>query len=107
MKTVTLGNSSLKASRPAYGCWRIAGSWEPSQVKPADAAKGRQAVVAAYEAGYTLFDHADIYSGGAGERIFGQALRQVPPMRERIVIAPKCAIRKAGDPPPDAPDPKD
>jgi predicted oxidoreductase len=63
----------------------------------------RKAITAAYEAGFTLFDHADIYSGGAGERIFGQALRQVPTMRERIVIASKCAIRKAGDPTPDAP----
>jgi predicted oxidoreductase len=103
MKTIAFGNSPLKTSRLAYGCWRLGGSWEPAEVKPADEAAGRKAVFAAYEAGYTLFDHADIYCAGVAEKIFGQALRQAPAMRERIVIATKCGIRKGGDPAPDAP----
>jgi predicted oxidoreductase len=103
MKKVTLGKSSLVASRLAYGCWRIAGTWDPAAVTPDAIDRGREAVLAAYDAGYTLFDHADIYCDGVSETIFGQVLRKVPGMRARILIATKCAIRKAGDPGPDAP----
>ncbi|MHB8523994.1 MAG: aldo/keto reductase [Limisphaerales bacterium] len=103
MKTTRLGVSSLQASRLAYGCWRIAGTWDPAQVTPEREANGRRAVIAAYEAGYTLFDHADIYCDGVGETIFGQALKEVPGMRDRVLIATKCGIRKPGDPDPAAP----
>jgi predicted oxidoreductase len=98
MKTVALGKSSLQSSRLAFGCWRIAGTWDPTAVTADAMDRGRQAVLAAYDAGYTLFDHADIYCDGVTERIFGQVLKKVPGMRERIVIATKCGIRKGGEP---------
>jgi predicted oxidoreductase len=103
MKTIQLGNSSLPSSRLAYGCWRIAGTWDPAAVTHDAEVKGRMAVLAAYEAGYTLFDHADIYCDGMAESIFGHVLKEVPSMRDRVVIATKCGIRKAGDPDPKAP----
>jgi predicted oxidoreductase len=92
MQTVTLGTSSLRASRLAYGCWRLAGA-------PELRAASRQAVVTACETGYTLFDHADIYGGGEAEKIFGEVLRDVPGMRERILIVTKAGVRLADDPP--------
>ena len=98
MQTVPLGVSSLLSSRLAYGCWRLAGSWDPAEITPDTEKRVRQAVVAAYEAGYKLFDNADIYSRGHAERIFGDALKEVPGMRERIVIATKCGIRFPGEP---------
>jgi predicted oxidoreductase len=64
---------------------------------------GRAAVIAAYEAGYTLFDHADIYCDGEAEKIFGVALKEISGMRERVVIASKCGIRKPNEPQPGAP----
>jgi predicted oxidoreductase len=73
------------ACRLGYGCMRIS----------ADRAKGRAAVLAAYEAGYRLFDHADIYGGGACESLFGEILREVPGMRQAIVLQGKVGIRKA------------
>ncbi|MEW6304891.1 MAG: aldo/keto reductase [Verrucomicrobiota bacterium] len=91
MQTVLLGRSSLNASRLAYGCWRIAETSEAGETT------GRAAIIAAYEAGYTLFDHADIYCGGRAETAFGNALKAVPGMRERILIATKCGIRLPGD----------
>jgi predicted oxidoreductase len=103
MKTVQLGKSSLRASGLAYGCWRIAGTWDSSAVGPAAEAEGVKAVIAAYEAGYTLFDHADIYCDGVAEKIFGKALKQVAGMRERILISTKCGIRKECDPNIDSP----
>lgn len=89
MQTVTLGTSSLKCTRLAYGCWRLAGSEGGPRIDEADAIR---AVHAAFEAGYTLFDHADIYGRGECERIFGRALREVSGMRQRIVLATKCGI---------------
>src|SRR5262245_52050630 len=98
-----LSISTLTTSRLAYGCWRIAGTWDPAEVTAASRAAGRKAVLAAYEAGYTLFDHADIYCDGEAEKIFGQVLEEISGMRERVVIATKCGIRKPGDPKPDSP----
>lgn len=103
MKTITLGRSPLKSSRLAYGCWRIAGTWDPAEATPASMSAGRAAVLAAYEAGYTLFDHADIYCRGMAETIFGQVLKEVRGMRQRILLATKCGIRFAGEPAPRTP----
>jgi predicted oxidoreductase len=91
MKTIKLGNSSLAASRLCYGCWRIAESGGPAAVR------------AAYEAGYTLFDGADIYGGGQAEVILGETLRQTPGMRERVVVTSKCGVRRPGEPDADSP----
>jgi len=103
MKTLTLGVSSLKCSRLAYGCWRIAGTWSPAEVTDAGRAAGRLAVIAAYEAGYTLFDNADIYCDGEAERILGRVLKEVSGMRERVLIATKGGIRRSNEPQTGAP----
>lgn len=103
MKTIRLGSSSLVSSRLCYGCWRIAGTRDQFK-NPAEAeAGGRAALVTAYEAGYTLFDGADIYGGGQAEVILGKTLREVSGMRERILVTSKCGVRHAGTPTPDAP----
>lgn len=103
MQTIPLGVSSLTSSRLAYGCWRVAGSWNPAEVTPDSRAAGRRAIIAAYEAGYTLFDNADIYCRGEAERILGEVLQEVPGMRGRVLIATKGGIRSGGDPQPDSP----
>ena len=103
MQTISLGVSLLTSSRLAYGCWRVAGTWDPAEVTPASRAAGRRAVIAAYEAGYTLFDNADIYCRGEAERILGETLKEVSGMRQQVVIATKGGIRPAGDPQPDSP----
>jgi predicted oxidoreductase len=103
MKTVQLGSSSLRASRLAYGCWRIAGSWNAAEATVESRKAGKHAAIAAFEMGYTLFDHADIYCDGEAERVFGEVLKEVGGMRDQILIATKCGIRKPGDPKPDAP----
>ena len=103
MQTVYLGKSKLSASRLAYDCWRIAGTWEAAKVAPDAGVLGRKAVLGAFECGYTLFDLADIYCDGVCENIFGQALKEASGMRQRILIASKCGIRKKGDPNPDSP----
>ena len=96
MKKFTLPQTSFQCSRLAYGCWRLA---EADQ----DGKAGRAAVIAAFEAGYNLFDLADIYGGGRSEEIFGEALKEDSEIRGSSVIATKCGIRKPGDPSPKAP----
>ena len=79
----------LLASRLIYGCMTWGGLNRP-------AAEG--ALDAALDAGVTLFDHADIYSGGRSESLFGEILAERPGLRDRIGIQSKCGIRLAGDP---------
>src|SRR5215472_5959322 len=103
MQTMLLGVSSLRSSRLAYGCWRVAGSWDQTKITPESRAAGHRAIIAAYESGYTLFDNADIYSGGEAERILGEVLKEVSGMRSRVLVATKCGIRPAGTPHAQAP----
>lgn len=103
MQTRTLGQSGLVSTRLAYGCWRIAGPGESHEISHERAEHARAAVRAAYEAGFRIFDHADIYAHGFGEHLFGEVLREIRGMREEILIASKCGIIRAGSPDPHAP----
>jgi predicted oxidoreductase len=87
------------SSRLAYGCWRIAGSGDDAT----DLATSRAAIHAAVDAGYILFDLADIYCRGRSERFFGEVLRETFGLRERITIATKCGIRFSGEPAAESP----
>ena len=98
-----LGTSSRTTSRLAYGCWRVAGTWNPSEVTDESRAAGRRAMRTAYETGYTLFDNADIYCHGEAERLLGEVLREIPGMREHVIVATKGGIRPGGDPAPGSP----
>ena len=44
-------------------------------------------------AGITLFDHADIYTNGKAEAVFGEVLARTPGLREKIRLQTKCGIR--------------
>ncbi len=100
MKSVQLGSSSLSCSRLSYGCMRLPGTWDPAQIGPEHRARARAALLAAFEAGYTLFDHADIYCRGACEQLFGDLLRDTPSLRRTsFLVATKCGIRFPNDPP--------
>lgn len=98
MKTIPIGHSGLVSSRLAYGCMRLAGDGSRE-----DRDKGKRAILSAVEAGYTLFDHADVYGAGACEQLFGEVLRESPSRRAQMVIASKCGIRLVGNPDPDSP----
>lgn len=92
MKSQLLGRSDIEVSRLAYGCMRISGSWDRTKVDAEVIRKGIATIEAAVEAGYTFFDHADIYGDTACESIFGEALAKHPGWRDQLVIATKCGI---------------
>lgn len=99
MQKIQIGQSPLFASWIAYGCWRIANSGNDAQ----DRAVAQEAVAAALESGYTLFDLADIYCGGRSESIFGRLLREMPELKGTAVISTKCGIRVPNEPTAGAP----
>jgi len=99
MEKIPIGNSGLVSSRLVYGCMRISGDHSS-----ADREKGKRAIHAALEAGYTHFDHADIYGGGACETLFSEVLSEMPQAREKLLITGKCGIRVQDNP--DKGDPK-
>ena len=101
MQHILLGRSKCRVSRVGYGCWRLAGS--EGVETPTEPAEGIRAVLAAADAGITLFDLADIYGGGRCEELFGAALRERPGLRNELVVAGKCGIRRAGAPPATSP----
>ena len=84
-----LGKSGLSVSPMAWGMWRFAG-------RPVT--EGRALVEAAFAAGITLFDTADIYGFdgengfGDAESLLGEVLAETPSLRDRMVLATKGGI---------------
>ena len=103
MKTQKLGTTDLISTRLSYGNMRAAATWNPAEATTERRAAGVKSHIAAFEAGYTLFDTADIYCRGVCEQILGQTLREVRGMRDKILVASKCGIRFGGDPIPTSP----
>lgn len=77
----------------ALGCMTLSGTWSPSDMDASHEARAIAAFEAAFEAGITFYDHADIYGGGTCETVFAKCLAAVPGSREKITIATKCGIR--------------
>lgn len=46
----------------------------------------------ALELELNFFDHADIYGGGACERVFGEMIKDAGVRREDLIIQSKCAL---------------
>lgn len=98
MESVKIGESSLLSSRLVYGCMRIVGDNSDTARE-----KGKEAVRTAIEEGYTHFDHADIYGRGQCEELFSEVLREMPGVREKIIITSKCGVRGVNNPNPGDP----
>ncbi len=103
MKTYALPKTDLTWSRIGYGCMQIGGKWDNSTLTNVERTRAAALLDAAVEAGITLFDHADIYTRGKSETVFGEALQQRPGLRDKILLQSKCGIRFADDPNPGDP----
>ena len=88
MKKIRIGNTPLVVSRIAFGCMRLSD----------DPKEALNAVKVALDEGIDFFDHADIYGRGAREEVFSGIWREVPGLRDKIVVQSKCGIRFAGEP---------
>ncbi|AJY75222.1 aldo/keto reductase [Paenibacillus beijingensis] len=93
IKPIPLQQRGLAASQLVLGCMGLGGGWDNSPVTAEHIKEGHAAVEAALESGITMFDHADIYTRGKAEQVFGQILRDKPDLRESIIIQSKCGIK--------------
>lgn len=82
MKILNVGN--MAASAVSLGCMRMGGL---------DVSRMDAIMDTALACGINYFDHADIYGGGASERLFGDYLSRHPGVRDKIFVQTKCAIR--------------
>ena len=85
-----LGSSGLRVPVLSFGTGTFGGSgplfgaWGNSDVK-----EPRRLVDICLAAGVTMFDTADVYSGGASERVLGEAIRG---RREAVLISTKTGL---------------
>lgn len=85
-----LGSSGLRVPALSFGAATFGGqgplfsAWGQS-----DAAEARRLVDICLEAGVTLFDTADVYSGGASEKILGEAIRG---RRDSVLLSTKTGL---------------
>ncbi|MCE5343823.1 MAG: aldo/keto reductase [Eubacteriales bacterium] len=85
MRTMKLGTSDLQVPVIAVGCMRITRLTKP---------EAERFVQSSIEAGATFFDHADVYSDGACEEKFADAIHMNSAVREKVFLQSKCGIRK-------------
>lgn len=81
MKYVNIGG--IDCSRLMLGSMRIAD-------KPLRNIE--RLVNTALEIGINTFDHADIYGGGACEKLYGELIKNDPSLRSKTVLQTKCGI---------------
>lgn len=94
MKKRQLGD--LTVSAVGYGCMGLSHAYGPALDRQTAIRRIREA----YEAGYTLFDTAELYVGryadgspAVNEEVVGEAVR---PFRDRIILATKGGLRWEG-----------
>jgi predicted oxidoreductase len=75
-----------------YGCMGLGGGWNTNPVSMEDEHAAAAAIHAALEIGITRFDHADIYTFGKAEEVFGRVMKNDPGLRGRIILQSKTGI---------------
>lgn len=91
-----LGNSGLMVPVLSLGTGTFGGGGEMFKAwGTTDVAEATRLVDICLEAGLTMFDSADVYSGGAAEEILGQAIKG---RREQVLISTKATFRAGTGP---------
>lgn len=86
MKEIVLGSTGKKMPAIVVGCMRLAGK---------NCAEMQRFINKCMEQGAFYFDHADIYSNGQSEAIFGEAMAADASIkREDVFLQSKCGIRE-------------
>lgn len=91
--TIPLNKRGIPVSRLVLGCMGLGGGWDQSPVTSEHIKHAQDTIEAALSIGINFFDHADIYTMGKAEKVFGQVLRQQPSLRDSIFLQSKCGIR--------------
>ncbi|EPW3921884.1 aldo/keto reductase [Enterobacter sichuanensis] len=91
VQRITLAPQGPEFSRFVMGYWRLM-DWNMSPLKLASFIEEH------IDLGVTTVDHADIYGGYQCEAAFGEALKLVPALRDRMEIVTKCGIATTAKP---------
>ncbi|HCM9581197.1 TPA: aldo/keto reductase family oxidoreductase [Enterobacter asburiae] len=91
VQRITLAPQGPKFSRFVMGYWRLM-DWNMSPLQLASFIEEH------LDLGITTVDHADIYGGYQCEATFGEALKLVPALRDRMEIVTKCGIATTAKP---------
>jgi aryl-alcohol dehydrogenase-like predicted oxidoreductase len=90
MRHHSLGRTGLFVSELCLGTMTFGGSdgiW--GQIGQLQQSEAEGLIGAALDAGINFIDTADVYAGGASERITGQALKNLKVPRENVIVATK------------------
>lgn len=91
VQRITLAPQGPEFSRFVMGYWRLM-DWNMSPLQLASFIEKH------IDLGVTTVDHADIYGGYQCEAAFGEALKLVPALRDRMEIVTKCGIATTAKP---------
>lgn len=91
VQRITLAPQGPELSRFVMGYWRLM-DWNMSPLQLASFIEEH------LDLGITTVDHADIYGGYQCESAFGEALKLVPALRQRMEIVTKCGIATTAKP---------
>lgn len=91
VQRITLAPQGPEFSRFVMGYWRLM-DWNMSPLQLASFIEEH------IDLGVTTVDHADIYGGYQCEAAFGEALKLVPELRDRMEIVTKCGIATTAKP---------
>ncbi|MGU0033630.1 aldo/keto reductase [Enterobacter mori] len=91
VQRITLAPQGPEFSRFVMGYWRLM-DWNMSPLQLASFIEEH------LDLGITTVDHADIYGGYQCESAFGEALKLVPALRQRMEIVTKCRIATTAKP---------
>jgi aryl-alcohol dehydrogenase-like predicted oxidoreductase len=91
-----LGASGFKVPALSFGTGTFGGKGELFEAwGTTDVAEARRLIDICLDAGVSMFDSADIYSGGASESVLGEALKG---RRDKAIISTKATFRFDNDP---------
>ena len=84
MNTRSFGGTGRTVGEIGLGTWQLGAGWGDVSDETALAT-----LRAAWEAGTTLFDTADVYGMGRSETLIGKFLQQTPGARGQVYVATK------------------
>jgi predicted oxidoreductase len=88
-----LNKHGFAASQLVLGCMGFGGGWNRNPLTADNLKEAHEAVDAALSIGINMFDHANIYTFGKAEQIFGKVLKERPELRDSMILQSKCGIR--------------
>ncbi|WP_372761723.1 aldo/keto reductase family oxidoreductase [Pseudoalteromonas sp.] len=97
MQETPLAKYLPNVSKLIFGCMGLGGEWNKDAIDQTHIKQAHNCIDSALAGGINFFDHADIYTFGKAEQVFGTVLAQRPELREQLYIQSKCGIRFADE----------